>query len=60
MKAANEEILKKKHLVQELHIKYPDLKISPDAIIRCQANDVQRLVQVLMFDDKLIKAARKI
>ena len=60
IKIANEEITKKKSLVQDLKLKYPDLNINPEVIVKCDAGDVQRLIQLLLFDDKLAKAALKI
>jgi hypothetical protein len=44
MQAANEEITKKKALVQNLLVKYPELRINTEAIIKCGAEEVERLV----------------
>lgn len=35
LRVANEEINRKKQLVRDLGEKYPELKITPDVIIRC-------------------------
>lgn len=60
MKLANQEIAKKRTLVQDLQVKYPNLQINPEVVIKCEATDVQRLVQLLLFDEKIEKAALKI
>ena len=49
MRQANEEILRKRQLVQELQTKYPEIRVSSEALSRCQADEVQRLFQVLMY-----------
>ena len=60
IKVANAEIARKKNIVNELKAKYPDIKIDPDYIISCTSEEVQRLVQLLLFDDRLAKAAVRI
>jgi len=60
MKVANEEIDRKKQLVKELLVKYPEMNITADIIVRCEASEIKRLVELLLFDDKLSKAALKI
>ena len=60
MRIASEEIARKKALVQELMAKYPDLKISAEAIIKYEASEVERLVQLLLFDERISKAVEKI
>lgn len=60
LRVANEEINRKKQLVRDLGEKYPELKITPDVIIRCQASEVQRLVQLLLFDERIEAATKKI
>lgn len=60
MTAATSEIDRKKQLVKELLIKYPDMNITADIIVRCEASEIKRLVELLLFDDKLSKAAIKI
>lgn len=60
MKVTNDEISQKKELVKDLIKKYPELKISSDAIIRFEASEISRLVQLLLFDEKLACSAVKI
>ena len=60
MRDANQEILKKNHLVHELETKYPNLRLNTDSIISCQADDVQRLIHALLFDRTIERAVAKI
>ncbi len=60
MRCDNEEILRKKQLVFELQTKYPEIRLSSEAISRCQADEVLRLVQVLMHNERLNRATRQI
>jgi hypothetical protein len=38
MRHANEEILRKRQLVHELQKKYPEIRLSSEAISRCQTD----------------------
>lgn len=60
MRLASEEIARKRLLVSDLRAKYPDCKLDADYVVKCSAEEVSRLVQLLMFDEKLSKAALRI
>lgn len=60
MRRANEEIARKRALVADLRAKYPECKLDPEYVVKCSADEVKRLVQLLMFDERLSQAATRI
>ena len=60
MRRANEEIAMKRALVADLRAKYPECKLDPEYVVKCSADEVKRLVQLLMFDERLSQAAMRI